>query len=288
MLFKIADVLIEVKKEPKLEVKFEKFRFNSKVLHPEIEISVRKEILPEVIRKKLLFQADNFWEIYSSDKELLILDRFNLRERKSLRIGVFDQKFKRGILSIDKKYFKFDEEKVLSNPLTYPIGPLILSSFLTLKKKGVFIHSSGIKTGEYGILFSGPSGSGKSTLAGLWQKRALALNDDRVIVRKIANHYLVYGCPWYTQEEKFITNSKAILKAIFFISHGRKNRISKMNPKEAYLNIIKHTYLPIWLGTRINFSLDFLKELTQSIDCFSLEFLPQDSVVDFIIKKVSS
>lgn len=288
MLFKIADVLIEIKRRFKADVNFEKFKFNSKVFHPEIEISVKEGISDKEFRKKPLFWADNFWEIYSSDKKILILDRFHLKGSKCFRIGIFEQKFKRGILLIDKKNHQLDREEVILNPLTYPFGPLILSSFFTFEREGIFIHSSGIKFGEYGILFCGPSGSGKSTLADIWQKRALILNDDRVIIRKIANRYSIYGCPWYTWQEKYIANSQATLRAIFFISHSKKNRIKKMNPKEAYLNIIRHAYLPIWLGKKVNLSLDFLKTLTQKIDCFSLKFLPQDSVVKLIEREILS
>jgi hypothetical protein len=277
MIFKIADIIIKVNKKFKLDKKFRKFYLPRSKYNPNVIIKIQKENHINLDKKSPIFQASNYWSVYSQNNRIIIKDEFNLRDGNPKRIALFDNKFERGDLFVKRKISEYG----IVNPLTYPIGSVLFSNILP-ERKGIFIHASGIKIKSAGFLFCGKSGAGKSTLAELFKDKAKILNDDRIILRKVNNKFFIYGCPWYTERNEFISNERVSLKAIFFIGHGRKNKIKKLNKRQAFLNILRHVYLPIWDKKGVGLSIKLLKDIIENNDCFNLKFLPNESVVEYL------
>jgi hypothetical protein len=304
MIFKIADIVVRVNKKFKLDSKFKKFYLSQFKNKPDVSIKIQKENHINLDKKSPVFKASDYWSIYSQDEKVIIKDEYNYK-----RIAIFNKDLKEGELFVKDNFNNYQ----VINPLTYPIGSVLFSTILN-RMKGIFIHALGIKNKNSGILFCGHSGTGKSTLANLFQDGSKVLNDDRVILRKINpvrkltrgiklrvrgkgnnpvashrrfsnginNKFFIYGCPWHTEGEEFISAEKAELKAIFFIGHGRKNKIKKLNKREALLNIFKHAYLPIWDKKGVGLSIKLLEDIIENNNCFNLKFLPNVSVVKYL------
>ena len=82
-------------------------------------------------------------------------------------------------------------------PLKYPLGPIIMH-YMTLKADAVMMHASCAFDGVKARIFSGFSGAGKSTMSKIWSEaRNQIINDDRLIIRKQGDDYVVYNTPMY-------------------------------------------------------------------------------------------
>ena len=110
--------------------------------------------------------------------------------------------------------------------LMRPLGEILVINHLS-RGNGVLVHAFGVDDRGKGIAFLGPSGAGKSTLAGLYRRRAddtVILNDERLVIKKENNIFWLYSTPWPGMDATAI-NHKVELKKIFFIEHGRHNKV---------------------------------------------------------------
>jgi hypothetical protein len=167
---------------------------------------------------------------------------------------------------------------------------ILLMNYLTLKKDGIFIHSAGIKNPDgCGLLFAGKSGAGKTTLAHFFYKytKAVVLNDDRIIVRKINRQFFIYSSPWYGEFDSYHTSKiKPVpLKKIFFIYKMKKNVIRKKSPKEAFALLYSLIFPPFW-DRRCLVNLSYLtQDLVKNIPCFILGLRKNKKVIEMIYKR---
>ncbi len=164
------------------------------------------------------------------------------------------------------------------DPFLYPMGPLIMY-YITAFNNAVMIHGSGINYQSGGIVFSGVSGVGKSTMAEIWKNNgAEIINDDRLIVRKMDNQFYFYNTPMYYPDGP----KKGLLKKLFLIKHGQKNRANKLNTINAITktmaNCIHHGYDK----SLINSLLETLGEICAELPVYELEFLPDNSIFTYI------
>jgi hypothetical protein len=134
-----------------------------------------------------------------------------------------------------------------------------------------------------GILFCGISGAGKTTLSRLWQQRAgvTVLSDDRVIVRKEQEEYVVYGTPW-PGEGRMASSQKAPLKKITFLVKANENKAGPLERKEALRQIVTQCFPPLWDREGICAALEFCGALLEAVPFFRFDFLPDESAVAFI------
>jgi len=285
VFFRIADFLIEIGKIKKISAPFNLFQVKDNSEIPDIKISIEDNCTPCPKNKKLIFKTQNCWELHQWQNKIIFWDRFNGAKLSSdSRFAVFDKKLSRGKLHLYRSGVPH-KSALGRNPLSYPIGPLILLSKLSQRKEGIFLHASGIKDSKgNGYIFCGHSGAGKSTMARLWSKnkKGTVLNDDRLIIREKGEDFLAYGCPWYVRDKNLVSNVKIEVKKIFFLSHNPRNYLKPLTPKEAFLRVIRHAYFPFWDKSSVDASFGFLKKLCQKIDCFELGFRPTKKVINFI------
>jgi hypothetical protein len=75
----------------------------------------------------------------------------------------------------------------------------IALALIAFREGGLLVHAAGLASEGKVHLFIGQSGSGKSTVATL-SPRAVALNDDLIILRPCAEAWIVHGTPFWNME----------------------------------------------------------------------------------------
>ncbi|MBU4418310.1 MAG: hypothetical protein KJ594_00265, partial [Candidatus Omnitrophica bacterium] len=96
-----------------------------------------------------------------------------------------------------------------TSDIIYDFLQVLLINYFAQRNQGIFTHSVGIKdVDDRGLLFAGKSGAGKSTTARLWHKhsKAMVLNDDRIIVRKVNGKFFIYGSPWHGEFSDYLAS----------------------------------------------------------------------------------
>jgi hypothetical protein len=172
--------------------------------------------------------------------------------------------------------------------MRYPLAELMMVNLLA-HGRGVLLHACAVKEGDQGILFAGHSGDGKSTIAELWrsQSGSTVLSDDRVIVRKKDGQFWIYGTPWHGDVPAHDPVTVP-LSQIFIIQHARQNQISPLKPVECASRLFVRSFPTFWYSQGVEFSIDFLGQLTQEVLCTELGFIPDESLIHFVKEHVNS
>ncbi len=192
----------------------------------------------------------------------------------------FDREFQRGHIVLKRGIYGSD---VPVYPLEYPIDELVMMHRLALGE-GVEVHALGLADEDgSGYLFLGHSGAGKSTTARLWmaQPGAKLLSDDRIILRKHGNTFWMYGTPWHG-DAGVSSQGRVALSAVFLLEQAQNNQLLPMTPAQAAAELFARAFVPHYLRDGIQFSLNFLEELTRSISCSIFRFAPTGSAVEAI------
>lgn len=113
-----------------------------------------------------------------------------------------------------------------------------------IKDDIVLFHCSCLEIDGKAILFTAPSGTGKSTHARLWREmfgeRVRMINDDKPLL-KINDKVTAYGTP-YGGKDGIQTNTSAEVSAIVVLHQAKENKITKLDPKEAFPSLFVQTY----------------------------------------------
>jgi len=167
-------------------------------------------------------------------------------------------------------------------PLSYPLGELLMTNLLATGY-GIMLHSCGVIDGEIGIAFAGVSTAGKTTTANLWEglPSARVLSDDHTVLRKMDGEFRVYGTPWHSRGGYALAQD-APLKKIFILKHATSNQAVRLPPAQAAAALLVRMFAPLWSAAGMAFSLNFLEELCQTVPCYELGFVPDQSAVEYV------
>ena len=159
--------------------------------------------------------------------------------------------------------------------------PLIL--YMQPQFEGILLHACAVDYGGKTLIFSGTSGKGKSTLTELWQSRRAVrvLGDERVIIRKKRDPFLVYSVPWKKQLVEPALEPAKLCK-IFFLRHDSKNIATRKTRADACALILDQSFHTFWDKTIMEQTLKFIDEMTREISCFDLGFVPNATVLDYL------
>ncbi|MCM8779337.1 MAG: hypothetical protein NC898_03010 [Candidatus Omnitrophica bacterium] len=280
MFLNLADFVIEISEIEEIFSPFTLFQVKDNSMKPDIFIFPNKEYHRFILqRDELRAKGGEDWRIYLFQRRIIFADNFN-----SGRIIIFDKEIKKG-----EFYSGKGKGENSRNPLTYPLGPLILSHKLAQKGEGLFLHSGGVLENNSGFILAGSPESGKSTLVELWKKenpKVNVLHDERLILRKREGGFYAYGCPWHLRKVNLVSNQKAKIKIIFFLRQSKKNFLRGLERKESFLRILQHSFYPAYDAKLTENSLDFLRDLIEKIPCFELGFKPTSSVITFLRKHI--
>jgi hypothetical protein len=153
----------------------------------------------------------------------------------------------------------------------FPTDQIILAPLLA-DRRGAILHSAGLVLDGQGLLFAGHSGAGKSTTVKMLADRAKILCDDRIIVRRRAEGFRLYGT-WSHGEIEAVSNASAPLRAVLFLEKSKANRLIPIRePKEAarrFLDVLIRPHLTAGWWER---SLDLVECLIREVSCYRMEF----------------
>ncbi|MDD5097221.1 MAG: hypothetical protein PHU59_01875 [Candidatus Omnitrophica bacterium] len=298
---KIADLIIlmhsrfprkEITKEtegPLLPDRYNNFTYTGKQ-KPQIIIEIKiVDKLPEITKTKPIFITYHFedglenWRLLKKGKKYIYSSPLMNREN----VMIVNDKFDRvtGYL-LPKK----DTGKVWSiSDIIYDFLQVLLINYFAQRNQGIFTHAVGIKdTSKQGLLFAGKSGCGKSTTARIWHKhsKAMVLNDDRIIVRKINEKFFIYGSPWHGDFNDYLITrvESAKLAKLFFIHHAPKNIVNRVSTKQAFGLLYPAIFPTFWDKKCLNNIVLFCHDLISSVPCFSLGFVNKKKVIEFVRK----
>jgi hypothetical protein len=262
----------------RVEETTEKFVVEEAVADVRVRASLG-EIRAETGGEKL-FDSGALWKLYREEGDYLF--RFCSPYYGSLpyKEASFNPGFTEGEIRMHRPFF--DTARALY-PMEYPLDELLMLNQLALGK-GVEVHSSGvIDSSGKAFLFVGQSGAGKTTMTRLWQKHGgvKILSDDRIILRKVDNSMWMYGTPWHGEAE-ISCATQAPLSHIFFLRHGQKNELVSTTRAAAAVRLFACGFPPFHSPSGLEFTLSFYDELTRSVPCSEVIFLPDDGVIDFI------
>jgi len=227
-------------------------------------------------KEKLVFEAKNeeqkFYSIYRNGEELGFAI-YNQQDKDEIQqIALLDEDF------INWKVYS-DNSKSKIAALKYPLGPIIMH-YMTLKSDAVMMHASCAYDGSKARIFTGFSGAGKSTMSKLWSEAGNGIvNDDRLIIRKRDSGYIVYNTPMYYAD----IPKSAPLNSIFLISHSPINKIKKLTGAMAVSKVMAFSIQNNYDKQFIQSRLDFFSDLCSNVAVYELGFVPDESVVHFIL-----
>ena len=249
--------------------------------HPDIEIAITVvEELPNFSHGPLHFDAcHGLWRLYDTDAGLLL---------ESLDTKIH-QPCARALIA--KSFSHVDVwtrgEEVGSVPGWVPmkiLNPIVEVCLLTrvARDGGLLLHSAGILSSTGGYIFTGASGAGKSTLSGFFDTRgASVLSDERMIIRKSGDAFVIHGTPW-VGSGAYTKNESGLLTELFCISHGQGHRTESMSPGAVLALILPQCFLPQWDRTAMESTLVFLSDLIAHVPCRRLAFAKHQDVVDYV------
>mgnify|MGYP001566702602 CR=1 FL=1 len=298
---KIADIIIEAKSKFGLQAlteeeerqrvaeRFNNFFYNGNG-KPDIRIKVEiVNKLPAISQTKHIFTTYHFqdgsenWRLLKKGSAYIY--KSPLKEKKQVMLvnGSFD---KVTAYLLPKK----QKGKVWQiNDIIYDFLQVLLINYFALHKKGIFVHSIGVKDLDgLGLLFAGKSGAGKSTTARIWHKhsKAMVLNDDRIIVRKLNGRFFIYGSPWHGEFSDYLESriESAPLKKLFFIHHAPKNSVRVISQKWAFNLLYPAFFPPFWDKGCLENTASFCQDLLKNVTCYNLGFVNNKRVIGFVRK----
>lgn len=115
------------------------------------------------------------------------------------------------------------------------------------KFDAMVFHASVLALDGEAYAFAAASGTGKSTHTALWLRqfgdRAVVVNGDKPIFRRIAGKWFAFGTPW-RGKERLGGNTSAPLKALCFLERGAQNTIVPLDNGSAVARLFSQVLLP--------------------------------------------
>lgn len=234
------------------------------------------------INKKIVFESVSKynWKISKLSNDLF---SYQLKSFKSefLRIELLFS-LKNNIWELN--YYNFDNiEPIRFNPFTHPLGSLIIQSII-IQNNGFFIHGSGVNYKNNGIIFTGKSGKGKTTISNIYNNFEIyVIHDDRLIIRKINNHYLMFNSPMINVTKQ----TKSNINKVYSIYHSNKNYVKELSKTEVYKHIIPNIIQHNIDNELIVLLSDTYTDFFKSVDFYTLGFVPDNHIIDFIDEHIN-
>ncbi|MDP8230006.1 MAG: radical SAM protein [Candidatus Gorgyraea atricola] len=233
--FKIADMTVQVESdlpinEQTFHSKFKKFEVDG---HREDTIYIRHHFsLPDLNGRN--FGEEVYcrspWAIYKNNGSWIYSGViYPDGNRKSPHcVATFNSGHTRARIYNDKKEMFLRGN--LHSLTMFPTDQILFARILA-DREGCYLHSCGVNFEGKGLLFAGHSEAGKSTMATMLKGKAEILCDDRMIVRRKAGKFRIYGT-WSHGDIPDISSNSAALKAIFFLEKSLENKILRIEDKK--------------------------------------------------------
>jgi hypothetical protein len=292
---KIADIIIEARcadPDTGFMTSPTKQRFLVTQGHSDCVIGVHYGLLPDIeLGQQLFAPGDGGWGLYSSgNKYVFQLFVGNLEQSFVHWLAIFEPDFETGEvfirpvshLPIIPNPMPSDKEKLCLDPFLAPLDELLVVNLLALGR-GLHIHALGVVYEGRGLVFCGVSGAGKSTMAELWKKRNVKiLSDDRISLRRKNGKVWAYGTPWHG-DARVCLAEEAPLEAIYFIVHGKENRILPLSVNDISTRLMVRCFPTFYQRRGLEHSLSFISGIAYDVPCYELRFTPDQRVIEEVL-----
>ncbi|MBN1492809.1 MAG: hypothetical protein JW938_01530 [Candidatus Omnitrophica bacterium] len=286
--FPLETLTEQVKQEQRLE-RYEKFFCKgNRTPHINVKIKIVNK-LPAITKKKRLFVTYHFedgsenWRLFKNEKGYIFT--CPLANKKQLMVvnKTFD---KVTAYLLPKKSAGY---VWTTSDIIYDFLQILLINYLAQRNQGIFTHAIGVKDIDgRGFVFAGKSGDGKTTTARLWHKhtKAMVLNDDRIIVRKEAGTFVIYGSPWHGEFSDYLDSKieSARLNVLFFIHHSSKNVAEKVSGAEAFKLLYPALFPTFWDKEGLESIASLCQHVIKNVPCYRLGFVNDKSIITFVRK----
>jgi hypothetical protein len=249
--------------------------------HPDINLTITVvEELPNLSHGPLHFDAcHGLWRLYKADTGLL-LESLDTKTHQPCARALIAKDFSH----VDVWTCGEEVGSVLGWVPMKILNPIVEVCLLTrlAREGGLLLHSAGVLSLTGGYIFTGASGAGKSTLSGFFDTHgASVLSDERMIIRKSGETFVMHGTPW-VGSGAYAKNESGFLTKLFCISHGPQHQIESLPPSELLARILPQCFLSHWDRTAMESTLAFLSDLITHIPCQRLAFAKHQDVVDYV------
>ncbi len=134
------------------------------------------------------------------------------------------------------------------------------------------IHAAAVAVDGYSYVFTAPSGTGKSTHASYWMKefgdRAVMVNGDKPIIRKIDGKFYACGTPWRGKEGLGCAKNFP-LKAVCLLERGEANSIELATGDDITDRILPQIPIP-WDEVLVEKQFALLDQLISEVPIYRL------------------
>ena len=282
--FSIGDVTVELSGETAHDVELgsQLSPFGCEPRATDIEVRIEWHPHLEASRAKELFHSGSLWTAHERKGRFLFdftTERLGTKPYKRL---LADDCFRKAEVWLNREFFSPEEGAFA---LEYPLDELLITHYLSLGR-GVELHACGlIHAGGESFLFVGHSGAGKSTTARLWSRHlgVEVLSDDRIILRKNTDRFLMYGTPWHG-EAAFASPQQTPVRQIFVLEHGSENRVERIPPAAAVGALLARSFAPFYQPRFVEPVLAWLEELVAAVPCYRFQFVPDRTAVERILE----
>ena len=158
---------------------------------------------------------------------------------------------------------------------------MIQYTFATAGLSTLLLHASVTRYLGRGNLFFGVSGTGKSTHSRLWHDYVPGsdlMNDDNPVIRFEDGRCVVYGSPWSGKTVCY-RNVVAPVNALVRLEQFPENRISRLEPLQAYASVIAAVSTIRWNHDIMSLLVPTIERVAMNIPCFQLKCRPDEEAV---------
>jgi hypothetical protein len=254
-------------------------KFSARQTNPEANIRVFWGSPGAIANGKKLFDSGCLWQLFFNEQGYQFQFASPIFGKAPYKVALFSPDFTSGEIYLRRNC----NDGQWIYPLEYPLDELLLINLLA-RGRGVEVHAAGLVDAQgNGHLFLGQSGAGKTTISRLWQGEdgVEILSDDRIILRNEGGQFWMYGTPWHG-EGLFASPSRALLTRMYFLRHARCNALIPQRTAEAAARIFACSFPTFFSSEGLGFTLELLHEIAETVPCYELAFLPDETAVEFL------
>lgn len=250
--------------------KFKRFQVNTP--GPDVVVIRHHFSLPKINLEALGKEIyRNFsWAIYRKNRSWIYVSLDPVENEPQIRrVAVFNQDY-----TLSCIYHPDEQILRIGNLPTLAIfhSDQILLAQVLADRQGCFFHSSAAILKGQGLLFVGHSEAGKSTIVKLLQEKAEILCDDRNIIRRWPEGFMVHGS-WIHGEIPAVSPASGPLRAIFLLQKSEKTCLTLLEDRRTILSrllacLVKPYVTADWWEK----ILVIMEQLIREIPCYLLEF----------------